>query len=95
MEELQRFRSEEVDAPGDSLAKSVNYVLLTAADAKRLAGESPIQSWRRMKAVERSHASGQLLFESSENLLHPQSFGDFLQFRGKKLQALVNAFLEL
>ena len=92
---FQRFLCEEIDAPGDSLAKSVNYVILTAADAKRLAGESPIQSWRRMRAVERAHASGQLLFESSENLLHPQSFGDFLQFRGKKLQALVNDFLEL
>lgn len=92
---FQRFLSEDIGAPGDSLAKSVNYVLLTAADAKRLSGESPIESWRRMRASERASASGQLLFEVSENLLHPQSFSDFLTYRGKKLQAVLNGFLDL
>lgn len=83
------------DTPLDRLNTAANYAILSQADNAEIGDQGPFDMWRGMKANQREHASHQLCFTASDNLLLPGAYEEFVGYRSEKLAEQLNKFLGL
>lgn len=83
------------DIPIDRLNTAANYAILSQPDNASLSDQGPFDSWRSLRQNQRDCASVQLCFTASDNLLRPEAFFEFLEYRGQKMAEQLNEFLHL
>lgn len=85
----------ELNLPLDRFSAPANCCIVLQQDDHAMSGESPIESWKRMKPSDRANASAQFYLEAADHLLKPINFTDFLEFRAGKLAEYLNRELGL
>jgi hypothetical protein len=83
------------DIPIDRLNTAANYALLSQADNATLSDQGPFDSWRNLRQNQRDCASVQLCFTASDNLLRPEAYFEFLDYRAQRMAEQLNEFLHL
>lgn len=86
---------QNIDLPVERANVLPNYAILSQADNATLGDDSPFDVWRGLKPNQRECASQQLCFVGSDNLLKPEAFEEFMNFRAAKLAQQLNTFLAL
>ena len=86
---------QDIDLPVERANVLPNYAILSQADNAALGDDNPFDVWRGLKPNQRECASQQLGFVGSDNLLKPEAFEEFLNFRAAKLAQQLNTFLAL
>jgi hypothetical protein len=83
------------DVPIERLNTVANYAILSQADNAELGDRSPLDVWRSLRPTQQEWASEQLCFSASENLLKPEAYDEFIDYRSAKLAERLNEFLNL
>jgi hypothetical protein len=81
--------------PPEQFNTMANYAILAQSDNAKLADRAPAEVYADFSPQERNMASAQLFFRASDELLDPQAYDEFLDYRAKHLAEELNRFLGL
>jgi hypothetical protein len=86
---------QDLDFPVDRLNSAANYAILSQPDNAELSDRDPFDVWRTLRANQRECASQQLCFVGKDELLKPEAYEEFTDFRAEKMVEQLNGFLDL